>query len=253
MASAASINNLKVSIIIPYRLDGAHRQKIFSWILRRYRLLFPAPQFELCLAEDKNTAFYKTKTVNEAARQATGDIFILADADIFYDPRIIHQSIDLIANRGKQWVMPYTYYRPLTKPYTERYLQSNPGAAIKVSSHPDQLKRQIKYVIKNSPAGLIAITKKAFFELGGYDERFQGWGCEDTAFYSLADCVLHPAVRLNETIYHLWHPRARKKSMTDGTFDKNAALRLEYRRAVKKGKEAALQYIAQVNKSNRSL
>lgn len=232
---------MRVSVLMPYKLDGSFREKIFKWVIERYRMLFP--EFELCLVEDREKYFHKTMAVNKAAKIASGDIFILADADIFFEKKIIDNSLLAMTNKNLKWVMPYVEYWPLTPKVSSQVLQDTPGLTKKFKEI------DVKYITKNSPAGLIVITRDSFFNIGGYDERFKGWGCEDTAFYLTANCLLHEVVRLNEKIYHLWHPRQRKISMNDGTFNKNMNLRKRYQEASKKGKEALLRLIKEGKKN----
>jgi predicted glycosyltransferase involved in capsule biosynthesis len=226
---------MKISVIMPYRRDGGPREKIFNWIAKRYSLLFP--QFELCLAEDNEPVFYKTKAVNQAAKKAHGYIFILADADIFFNSQIILKALEKIDSDNLSWVMPYIDYLPLSANQTEKMLIIKPDKEIKI------MDKQVKGVRRNCPAGLIMITKEAFFDIGGYDERFKGWGCEDTAFYITANTLLHPAIRLPEKIYHLWHPKEKGRSLNAGTFERNANLRAIYQSKANEGKESLSKYI----------
>lgn len=56
--------------------------------------------------------------------------------------------------------------------------------------------------------GVMAIFEKKTFEyLQGWDERFEGWGYEDTALYKLIlkNNISHIFPEL--TYYHLWHPK----------------------------------------------
>jgi hypothetical protein len=53
---------------------------------------------------------------------------------------------------------------------------------------------------------MLMITKENYFRVGGFDERFNGWGYEDNAFFLLANTILGEFVETDNIAYHLWHP-----------------------------------------------
>jgi len=60
-------------------------------------------------------------------------------------------------------------------------------------------------VRQNWRGGTLAIRKKAFEAIGGFDERFVGWGGEDIEFYDR--CRLLKQQRFGYLPFvHLWHP-----------------------------------------------
>jgi predicted glycosyltransferase involved in capsule biosynthesis len=59
-------------------------------------------------------------------------------------------------------------------------------------------------VRQNWQGGTLAIKKNAFFRIGGYDERFVGWGGEDNEFYDR--CTTLNGWRYGYLPFiHLWH------------------------------------------------
>jgi GT2 family glycosyltransferase len=61
-------------------------------------------------------------------------------------------------------------------------------------------------VMQNAEGGgSIAVTREAFFALGGFDETFVGWGGEDNEFWERAQTRrVWPYAYL--PLLHLWHP-----------------------------------------------
>jgi hypothetical protein len=57
-------------------------------------------------------------------------------------------------------------------------------------------------------AGLLVMTREAFDNAGGYDERFVGWGWEDNAFQLTMDRKNGKHVRIDDFAVHLWHERS---------------------------------------------
>ena len=87
-----------ISVLIPFRPDHPSRVRSFHWILQFYRELLP--DAEICVGTCKTQLFSKSRAVNQAAKQATRDIFVIADADVFYDPHIIKQAVNLLDRGG---------------------------------------------------------------------------------------------------------------------------------------------------------
>jgi hypothetical protein len=54
------------------------------------------------------------------------------------------------------------------------------------------------------------MPRAVFDDLGGFDERFKGWGFEDMAFQS-AICGLYGYERIPGDVVHLWHPRSEER------------------------------------------
>ena len=51
------------------------------------------------------------------------------------------------------------------------------------------------------------MPREAFEAVGGWDERFRGWGGEDYAFARALDTLWGPHKNTANDILHLWHPR----------------------------------------------
>jgi predicted glycosyltransferase involved in capsule biosynthesis len=66
-------------------------------------------------------------------------------------------------------------------------------------------------MIKFQCSGSFAITTTLLKEVGGYDERFTEWGCEDRVFFYLAAFLRNKSYceRLPGIAYHLFHPRSK--------------------------------------------
>ncbi|MGH8106448.1 MAG: galactosyltransferase-related protein, partial [Arenimonas sp.] len=77
------------------------------------------------------------------------------------------------------------------------------------------LKRPPESIMQNSEGGgSIAITRKAYEEIGGFDESFIGWGGEDNEFWERAKTRrLWPYAFL--PIVHLWHAAQPGKAKLD--------------------------------------
>jgi hypothetical protein len=56
----------------------------------------------------------------------------------------------------------------------------------------------------------MVIPRAVWDDLGGFDERFRGWGFEDMALQSIV-VGLYGHERIDGDVYHLWHPRSEER------------------------------------------
>ena len=192
------LNN--VSVLIPYKPDNGLRDRIFKWVKTFYETTMP--EVELCIGETLSEPFNRSQAINIAAKQATRDVFVIADADVFYDPQILVQGIKLLDQHA--WVIPYFTWQDLLKSSSEKLLGHYPQWPL-----PFKVKYKERKFKKSKPiSGVIIVTRENFNLVNGFDERFVGWGKEDNAFKDSMNTVCGPYIRPRATsIYHIWHPK----------------------------------------------
>jgi glycosyltransferase involved in cell wall biosynthesis len=196
-------DNLKnVSLIIAYRPDQGPRDQIFKHVRRFYAKYFP--KMEICIGESDTELFNKSQAINRAAKRARGDILVIVDADVIFAPTIISKSIELLEN--SPLIIPFQRIHYINETNTKKILETgqlwpiNGGADNFVV---DATNGNYEYI------SLVNVIKRETFEaIGGYDERFYGWGGEDDAFNVTVNTMCGNHIRLNQDVYHLWHPPA---------------------------------------------
>jgi predicted glycosyltransferase involved in capsule biosynthesis len=208
-----------VSVIIPFQTDHGPRAEAFEWIKRYYSRVMP--ETELCCGTLNGEEVNKSKAVNLAAKKAARDILVIADADVIYDPEIIVESIRLLNNAA--WVVPFTEIYDIEKAVTERLLKTEPRWPIDVN-----IKECTKanWIYDGFAGKVLVIPKRNFEAVGGFDERFIGWGGEDDAFSHAVKTLCGKFVNADRSIYHLWHPKP-----TNPNYSANIALYNRYLRA----------------------
>lgn len=78
--------------------------------------------------------------------------------------------------------------------------------------------------------GVFLIARAAFVRLGGWDERFRGWGGEDDAFSYRLERARLPALELDaRPALHLAHPRPRATTFEQPHYAANCAVLDSYR------------------------
>lgn len=125
---------------------------------------------------------------------ADADVVILHDADMIV-PHRAYAEMAIRAHQTGRMVIGFSQYRALGPAITEAVLNgADPWTA-----------EPIGVLDAWSVGGIIAITPTAWREVGGMDEGFTSWGCEDFAFASAAKIVLGPLERHPCAAVHLWH------------------------------------------------
>ena len=90
-------------------------------------------------------------------------------------------------------------------------------------------------------SSVIAVPKTLWDAIGGFDEGFCGWGCEDNAFWIAAtllggaECgdptAAGKPLRVDGAAYHLWHEKASKIKVFDPIFRTNFFRLRHYKKA----------------------
>jgi hypothetical protein len=156
---------------------------------------------------------------NEAVRQgraAGAKVIVLCDADTIPEPGPLATSIKL-AQETAGIVLPFTLFRALGE-----------YDSIAVMNGRDPWSFSDIGSLDWSVGGVHVTTPEVWASLGEQDERFTGWGCEDTAFAIAADRLGRSHTRVEGTIHHLWHPASPDKDEASEAYIANSALLQRY-------------------------
>lgn len=156
------------------------------------------PEVEICIGESNQQPFPKAKVINEAVKKSNGEILVIADADLFFDPSLLEQAIKQLENNA--WVIPFKKVFNISKKSTQELLKTEPVWPVPIELET----RKRKYA---AMGGINIVPRKYFDKVGGFDERFVGWGGEDDAFAASMNNICGYVKRMDGTLYHLWHSR----------------------------------------------
>ncbi len=210
-----------VSLLVPFRADGARRQETWDWLKRYWAHELPGAK--IIMGDSGDVPFSKTTSVNQAARKARGDIFVILDADCYIPGSVILDCAKQIRQARKYkhplWFMPYRHFYRLTDDVSHEVLNSDPknslwdfnaeiSHAISGDPHTEPtISSAIPDVKGNWYGALIQIMpREAFFKAGMMDERFAGWGGEDVSFLHAVDTLYGKHKTTANGVFHLWHP-----------------------------------------------
>lgn len=190
----------------------------------------PNCDFEICVGSCEGEDFNRSRARNEAFEKSSADTLIIADADTVPDQVQLTIAIAKVRNQEVPWAIPYKWYYNLSEGYSERIKAST------TLQKPDPETSDFAYEHKVvSWAGVNIVPREAYEKVGGYDERFVGWGFEDNAFRLKMDNEWGEHCRSEQgNAYHLWHPIAKGDEFTQENTAKNRALYVrEYERKYK--------------------
>jgi hypothetical protein len=215
---------MKVSVLVPYRPDGGHRDRAWAWIEKRWRHFY-GDEIEMLVGGDdggRNPGeFNHPLAINRLAARATGDVFVIADADTAPDPAFIREATTAVASGFVVWALP-TQYRKLTETATE--------LAVRLAQFDYELARLstewIGYSV--SWSGTVVVPRNGFEFVGGYDERFAFWGADDSSFAAAMATLWGPFARLPGACYHFWHPQPLEETYGHWRHEKQYALNQRY-------------------------
>jgi hypothetical protein len=194
---------VRTVLLVPRRADNGHRDELWTWALRRWREILP--DVEVFEGHHDEGPFSRSAAVNTAARLAGAwDVGVVIDADVFVKRSAVLAAIAGAAAGRVTW--SHRRWRGISEDWTRRILADRVDLGAELETVDlDVLVERTNPV---SWSCCVAMPRSTFDALGGFDERFQGWGFEDMAFQS-AVCGLFPWGRIEDAdVYHLWHERS---------------------------------------------
>jgi hypothetical protein len=224
-----------ISIIIPIsNTMEAERKRNLDYLQKRCSILFPAAEIIVETDNSGNEDYCKGRAINNAAKRASREVLLIADADVVFTQEQILNSLPFLNDYA--WVLPYTYL------YKINQTMSNIVVKYPIDDNLPSLSTEafLTILTRQNPrnGALQLLTKESFNAVGGYDERFVGWGDEDVAFCCALQSIVGKGYCYNDKIYHLWHPQQSSyKPHKMRTQDKNYKLRQYYEGFINKPKE----------------
>jgi hypothetical protein len=176
-----------VVILVPWR-PGEERRE-FNWrVTRPYLERFG---WELFLG-DRPGPWARAAAVNAAARAAGDwDVALIADADTIPEEAPVRRAAEIV---GDGAIRPH-----------DRLWSLNASQSVQLSmTGPERVELRKTRLFPGG--GLLVVSRTAWETVGGYDERFIGWGHEDSDLHTrlLVDASWD---RIPGQAWHLWHKR----------------------------------------------
>lgn len=175
---------MSVVIAIPWRATP-DRQRAFDFVVDWYRNHLPYP---IVTADSGPGAFSRARARNQCVRKAEGaDVVVINDADTVPNLAAVKEAI----HAAPDGLLHFGLDRMA-------YLDQEQSEAVYRGDWPD---------IAGEPhdSSVVVIRPASYWEAGGQDERFTGYGGEDNAFTAACTALLGEPVWHAGTALSLWH------------------------------------------------
>lgn len=176
-------------IVIEQDVDSQIKNALPEWV--RY---VQAP------LEDGETAYSRSRAFNVGARIARSPLLVLHDGDLLV-PQDYAKEVYKLFLEGFEFINLKRFIF---------YLDQRSSGLLCTSGSIDHTVG-FDAVVQNLVGGAsLAISKSSYFDIGGFDERFIGWGYEDIEFTDRAETLKRYAFDYLPFI-HLWHKAQKGK------------------------------------------
>lgn len=216
----ASYIQQEIPVLVPRRKDYGHRDQLWAFLKNNFWGKYAG--VEICEGWHTKGPFNRSYALNRASRSASNwDVAIIADSDAFMPSDRLEEAIQLARTTGKL-VAPFDHVIELNETWTKQALETK-------NLNQDISKTDIEN-IRREPSSiqslLLVVPRNLWEQVEGFDERFEGWGREDNAFWKACTLAEGKPIRLKGPAYHLWH-----KTLNVGGHSANDPLWQKYRRA----------------------
>lgn len=236
---------MKVSVIVPVYNRLEHLRALFICLLRQtvppYELiisddgsqekvedyigdLIEKAPFKIKHIYQKDKGFRKTRALNNGVKNSEGDLLVFCDQDLIFSEDHIENIIK--NSRKKEFLMgrPVSIsenekniiLQEIEKNSYERVLSNLEEKYkfwVKDTLKKDKIRRIFKQLhLKKRGIKLVGMSyslfKEDYISINGYDERYQGWGCEDDDFGNRLEIIgiIGREFRGSLIQIHLFHP-----------------------------------------------
>lgn len=187
---------MTVSVVVPWRAGCPWREKAWEWVQARYAAAHP--DWELVTGTCADGPFNRSAAILDATSRASGDVLVVADADVWCDPQ---PAVDRVDESG--WAIPHLLIHRLAETSTLALLDGEEDwRGLPLSGDNPQDSRPYR----GHETGTLVVLRRDVLEDVPPDRRFVGWGQEDDAWALALRKLVGVPWRGRGDLVHLWHP-----------------------------------------------
>lgn len=181
---------MSVSVLVPWR-PTPDRSVLWS----RLRPRWEAAGCEVVEGACPDGPWRKAVAVADAASRASGDVLVVADADVWCDDVALAVAV---VRAGSAWAVPHFRVLRWNKAATAQWFVTGEMPARARVWFDEQ-------PYPGRTGGGIVVLRRDVLEAVPMDPRFAGWGHEDEAWGVALRCLYGRAWRGTADLWHLWH------------------------------------------------
>ena len=203
---------MRVVFLVPRRRDSGERDKL--WKFCRHKLEQQFPDWMVYEGHHDHGLFNRSMAINRASRLAGDwDVAIIIDSDVLLDRNLLAESVRLAVETGR-FVMPFNVRKDLSRDGTTRV----------ISGYRGSWQSFVHKVYDDMCSMAVVVGRPLWDMVGGFDEKFRGWGFEDNSFAAACETFSgQPILKLKGEAWHLWHPTAKEGTVGTQSFEANRA------------------------------
>lgn len=191
-----------ISVLVAFR-DDPPGPRTEVWNLIRERLERELPEAEICVGTDDSVPFNKSKALNRAAAQASGEVLLLTDSDTWIAPVQVQGAREFVEAHPRRWVRAWNSKKRLDEETTAKVLGQG---SVWDGTAPAGATFEDTTAYWAGPP--LAMSRAMWDDVGGMDEGFDGgWGSEDAGLGFKLKAFHGKAQVLRGDAIHLFHPR----------------------------------------------
>lgn len=216
-----------ILVVIPFRdesIDGRRTRNLIACLMALQDQSLPGDDFDVVVVESdveprwegvisplcdqylfapSSRPFNRSWLLNAGVVNAAGDYELICtlDADVLADRDFLKRAAEHFLQPGRQVLLPYRHMVCMDENSTNEALRQRLLDRRNTADHDDIR----AFVIRRPPGLCLFIRRRSWHKVGGMDERYEGWGGEDSDFM-LRLSVKAAVDRWDNSILHMCHP-----------------------------------------------
>lgn len=205
-----------VRVVVPRRSDGGQRDRLWDFCRKYWQR--ELPDWPIEEGHHDSGPFNRSAAINRAA-EGGWDVMVILDGDVICDAERVTAAAESAHRTGK-----------LTLPFHQRRLLNRRGTRLIVEGlHDGPWDRFVAAKEgRRHYSSIVCVPRALWDDVGGFDERFEGWGGEDDAFHTACSVLASGFERLNGPVWHLYHSKSPHRNSEDPLYKQALALTQRY-------------------------
>lgn len=201
---------------MPMRPDNGERDRLWVYT-KEFWAELGFPFYEGLHLEGP---FNRSAALNAARAQVTGDwdAALILDNDVLVDRSRVMKGVAYALHMNRM-VLPFRVWKGLNHSMTKAIMDNN---------HKGSWENGVRHVNPTNMSACVVVPRTVWETVGGFDERFIGWGYEDNAFALATSALCGNPLRLSGDLWHLFHTKSKENDVNSPLYLANRDLCSRY-------------------------